>query len=271
MNFISKLREWYFTKNALPYWCVLSLDCLILLASGIFCYYLDHGGNDLTGNFWSLLGTLCVYLVAYLVGIRFMRTYQAIIRYSSFVDLLKIAYANAIGIFIIAMARYFGHVDTWLVPVRMRELFFTFIIATLLMTMLRVIVKMLYDSMTSGKAKRVFIYGTHSGGVGLAKLIRSTKPSKFVLKGFVSDTVKAKGKYMMGVEIFPNDEHLVEEMKLQSVDALLVSPLKGDEIRENMEMVNRLVRTTSNCLSWLVPRNGTEKVISRTRKSRRWT
>lgn len=241
MNFISKLREWYFTKNALPYWCVLSLDCLILLASGIFCYYLDHGGNDLTGNFWPLLGTLCVYLVAYLVGIRFMRTYQAIIRYSSFVDLLKIAYANAIGIFIIAMARYFGHVDNWLVPVRMRELFFTFIIATLLMTMLRVIVKMLYDSMTSGKAKRVFIYGTHSGGVGLAKLIRSTKPSKFVLKGFVSDTVKAKGKYMMGVEVFPNDEHLVEEMKLQSVDALLVSPLKGDEIRENMEMVNRLV------------------------------
>lgn len=241
MNFISKLREWYFTKNALPYWCVLSLDCLILLASGIFCYYLDHGGNDLTGNFWPLLGTLCVYLVAYLVGIRFMRTYQAIIRYSSFVDLLKVAYANAIGIFIIAIARYFGHVDNWLVPVRMRELFFTFIIATLLMTMLRVIVKMLYDSMSSGKAKRVFIYGTHSGGVGLAKLIRSTKPSKFVLKGFVSDTVKAKGKYMMGVEVYPNDEHLVEEMKLQSVDALLVSPLKGDEIRENMEMVNRLV------------------------------
>ena len=112
MNFISKLREWYFTKNALPYWCVLSLDCLILLASGIFCYYLDHGGNDLTGNFWPLLGTLCEYLVAYLVGIRFMRTYQAIIRYSSFVDLLKIGYANAIGIFIIAMARYFGHVDS---------------------------------------------------------------------------------------------------------------------------------------------------------------
>lgn len=241
MNFISKLREWYFTKNALPYWCVLSLDCLILLASGIFCYYLDHGGIYLMGNFWPLLGTLCVYLVAYLVGIRFMRTYQAIIRYSSFVDLLKVAYANAIGIVIIAMARYFGHVDNWLVPVRMRELFFTFIIATLLMTMLRVIVKMLYDSMTSGKAKRVFIYGTHSGGVGLAKLIRSTKPSKFVLKGFVSDTVKAKGKYMMGVEVFPNDEHLVDEMKLQGVDALLVSPLKSDEIRENMEMVNRLV------------------------------
>lgn len=241
MNFISKIREWYFTKNALPYWCVLILDCLILLISGVFCYYLDHGGDKLANNFWPLLGTLCVYLVAYLIGIRFMRTYQAIIRYSSFVDLTRIAYANAIGIVIIALLREFAHVDRWLEPVRMRELFFTFIIATLLMTALRVIVKMLYDSMTSGKAKRVFIYGTHSGGVGLAKMIKSVKPSRFVLKGFVSDTVSGKGKYMMGVEIFRNDEQLVDEMKKEGAEALLVSPLKSEDIRKNMDMVNQLV------------------------------
>ena len=241
MNFISKIREWYFTKNALPYWCVLILDCLILLASGVFCYYLDHGGSELANNFWPLLGTLCIYLIAYLIGIRFMRTYQAIIRYSSFVDLTRIAYANAIGIAIIALLREFAHVDRWLEPVRMRELFFTFIIATFLMTALRVIVKMLYDSMSTGKAKRVFIYGTHSGGVGLAKMIKSTKPSRFVLKGFVSDTVSGKGKYMMGVEIFRNDNQLVEEMKREGAEALLVSPLKGEEIRKNTEMVNRLV------------------------------
>jgi len=241
MNFISKLREWYFTKNALPYWCVLIIDCLILLASGLVCYYLDHGAIELTRNFWPLMGTLCVYLFAYMIGFRIMRTYQAIIRFSSFVDLTRVAYANAIGMLIIAIARYFGHVDRWLEPVRMRELFFTFIIATLLMTMVRIVVKMLYDSMTTGKAMRVFIYGTHSGGVGLAKLIRSTKPSRFVLKGFASDSVVSKGKYMMGVEIFPNDDHLVEAMKKEGADGLLVSPLKGDEIRRNSEMINRLV------------------------------
>ena len=241
MNFISKLREWYFTKNALPYWCVLIIDCLILLASGLVCYYLDHGAIELTRNFWPLMGTLCVYLFAYMIGFRIMRTYQAIIRFSSFVDLTRVAYANAIGMLIIAIARYFGHVDRWLEPVRMRELFFTFIIATLLMTMVRIVVKMLYDSMTTGKAMRVFIYGTHSGGVGLAKLIRSTKPSRFVLKGFASDSVGSKGKYMMGVEIFPNDDHLVEAMKKEGADGLLVSPLKGDEIRRNSEMINRLV------------------------------
>ncbi len=240
MNFFSKLREWYFTRNALPYWCVLILDCLILLGSGIVCYYLGHGAILLAENFWPLLGTLLIYLVAYMVGFRLMRTYQAIIRYSSFVDLTRLAFANATGILIIAVARYFFHVDRWLEAVRMRELFFTFIIATLLMTGVRVVVKMLYDSMQSGKAQRVFIYGTHSGGVGLAKMIRSTKPSRFVLKGFVSDTVSGKGKYMMGAEIFPNDEHLCEEMKLEGANALLVSPLKADAIRENEKMVNSL-------------------------------
>ena len=241
MNFISKLREWYFTKNALPYWCVLILDCLILLFSGILCYYLDHGGSELTNNFWPLVGTLCVYLIAYLIGIRLMHTYQAIIRYSSFVDLTRIASANAIGFVIIAIARYYVHVDRWLEPVRIRELFFTFLIATLMMTALRVVVKMLYDSMHTGKATRVFIYGTHSGGVGLAKMIRSTKPSRFVLKGFVSDTVNGKGKYMMGVEIFRNDAHLVDEMKKENADALLVSPVKSEELRKNTEMINSLV------------------------------
>ena len=241
MKFISKLREWYFTKNALPYWCVLILDCLILLFSGVLCYYLDHGGSELTNNFWPLLGTLCVYLIAYLIGIRLMHTYQAIIRFSSFVDLTRIASANAIGFVIIAIARYCVHVDRWLEPVRIRELFFTFLIATLMMTALRVVVKMLYDSMHTGKATRVFIYGTHSGGVGLAKMIRSTKPSRFVLKGFVSDTVNGKGKYMMGVEIFRNDAHLVDEMKKENADALLVSPLKSEELRKNTEMINSLV------------------------------
>ena len=241
MKFISKLREWYFTKNALPYWCVLILDCLILLFSGVFCYYLDHGGSELTNNFWPLLGTLCVYLIAYLIGIRLMHTYQAIIRYSSFVDLTRIASANAIGFVIIAIARYCVHVDRWLEPVRIRELFFTFLIATLMMTALRVVVKMLYDSMNTGKTTRVFIYGTHSGGVGLAKMIRSTKPSRFALKGFVSDTVNVKGKYMMGVEIFRNDAHLVDEMKKENADALLVSPLKSEELRKNTEMINSLV------------------------------
>ena len=241
MNFLTKLKEWYFTRNALPYLCVLIADCLILLASGMICFYLDNGGNGLAGNFWPLLGTLCVYLPAFLIGFRVMRTYQAIIRYSSFVDLERLAVANFIGICIIAMARIFLHADRWLVPVRLRELVLIFCIATLLMTAMRVMLKTLYDSLKTDKAVRVFIYGTHSGGVGMAKMIRNVKPSRYILKGFVSDTVGKKGSYIMGARVFPNNSAVIEEMKRRNVHALLVSPLKADALRENTEMVNRLM------------------------------
>ena len=45
----------------------------------------------------------------------------------------------------------------------------------------------------------------------------------------------------MGVEIFRNDAHLVDEMKKENADALLVSPLKSEELRKNTEMINSLV------------------------------
>ena len=241
MNFVIRLKEWYFTKSALPYWCVLVADCVILLATGLTCYYFDHGGNELAGNFWALLGTLCVYLIAYLIGFRVMRTYRAIIRYSSFVDLQRLALANLIGIGIIAVVRIWVHTDQWLVPIRMRELVQTFFIATLLMTGMRVLMKELYDSTRTDKALKAFIYGTHSGGVGMAKMIRNVKPARFVLKGFISDTVDSKGSYMMGVRVFPNTDGIVDEMKGRGVKALLVSPLKADALRENTEMVNRLM------------------------------
>ena len=40
---ISKISNWYFSKGALPYWCLLILDCLIILGSDILVYALNNG------------------------------------------------------------------------------------------------------------------------------------------------------------------------------------------------------------------------------------
>ena len=41
-NPLDKLLNWYFTKNSLPYWCILIIDCLILMASGFLVYFIFH-------------------------------------------------------------------------------------------------------------------------------------------------------------------------------------------------------------------------------------
>ena len=35
-----KILNWYFTKNSLPYWCILLIDCLTVGASGLLSYWI---------------------------------------------------------------------------------------------------------------------------------------------------------------------------------------------------------------------------------------
>jgi FlaA1/EpsC-like NDP-sugar epimerase len=46
---------------------------------------------------------------------------------------------------------------------------------------------------------------------------------------------------LQGVEVYRNDEHLLELMQRKGVKALLVSPLKREDFIKNQEMVNQLV------------------------------
>lgn len=140
------------------------------------------------------------------------------------------------------VSKYMLHSDKWLMDIRMKDIGLAALLATALMWAVRVLVKYLFDSTFNQKqAKRVFIYGVKTGGVGLAKSIRNQEESSFILAGFVSDEQDLKSGYLMGVRIYSNNEYLVDEMKKHHAEALLVSPLKNEAIRDNSEMVGRLI------------------------------
>ena len=240
---VSKFSNWYFSKGALPFWCILIMDCLIVLGADFFVYALNNGTLHTLQTFGSLMGTFCFYLLFYIVGFRLFHTYSGVIRYSSFVDLQRVGFAMLTGLILIAGLKYGLHSDSWLMSVRMKDIGIAALLAVALMWAMRVLVKFLYDSTFHQKqATRVFIYGVRAGGVGLAKSIRNQEASTFVLAGFVSDEPDMKNRYLMGVRVYPNDENLTEEMKKHQAEILLVSPLKNEAIRNNPEMVTRLIK-----------------------------
>ena len=239
---ISKLTNWYFSRNALPYWGILLLDCLLVLCADFLVYALNNGVLFTLQHFGVLAGAFGFYLVFYIVGFRLFHTYSGVIRYSSFVDLQRIGFAMLTGLLLALGVKYMLHSDEWLAPIRARDLGIAALLATALLWSVRVLVKFLYDSTYRQKrAKRVFIYGVKAGGVGLAKSIKNQESPSFVLTGFVSDHSDMPGRYLMGVKVYPNDENLVREMKRLKTKTLLVSPLKNDAIRNNPEMVGRLL------------------------------
>ena len=238
MNFIQKLARWYFTKRALPYWGVLIQDAVIVFASACVVNALGEGTVQSIWS-WKALSLNALYvLLCYLVGFRLLHTYSGVIRYSSFVDLQRVCFANLIGLGLSELLCGFG----FSALLGYIDLMAVFMMTTLLMWMLRVVVKYIYDvAFISGRAKRVFIYGVKKGGVSLAKSIQNEEKSKYILAGFVTDDLEYVGKRLRGVRVVKNNMHLVEEMKLRQATVLLVSPLYSEKFRNDTKLIDSLI------------------------------
>ena len=242
MKSISQLANWYFSKNALPYWAVMAMDCMIVLFSNLVAYYVFRDATLYNANFFPLLGTLLIYLVPYIIGFRLMKTYSGVLRYSSFIDLVRIGIANFIGITAIWAIRHFLPADEYLVAQPKNVLMCGWMIATLLMFAIRIMVKYIYDYVREESAsRRVFIYGTKAGGNALAKSIRVAYPPQFQLAGFVSDSNDMPGHILQGVKVYRNDDRLLENMRAQKATGILISPFKASRFAANEKMVNLLV------------------------------
>ena len=243
MSLFSRLSTWYFSKKSLPYWGIILLDCCLILFSGLLVYTLNNGVLSTLDILGHLLVTLLVCLIPYLVGFRLFHTYSGIIRYSSFVDLQKVGFAVLFGLICVVVFQALTDFSPYLVYIRKRDLILSALLAMSLMWMMRVFVKFFYVStFRVAKAERAFIYGVKQGGVSLAKSIQNQDPARFVLAGFISDIAEIGYRYLMGVKVYPNDEELVSVMRKKRSNVLLVSPLKVEAIRNNQEMVDRLIK-----------------------------
>ena len=243
INPFNKILNWYFTKNTLPYWCVLIADCLFVFFSGIFTYWIFNKTAVLFDHRFAVIYTMLIYTVFAVVGFRAFRTYSGIVRYSSFVDLLRVAYGSSLSL---GLALIYSLILEDQVPciaaLNQTQTVVTFFIATLLMWAGRVVVKNLYDVMVADKkAMRVLIYGALTGGIGLAKNINSQKPKKYKLQGFISHDKQANHMLLMGKQVYNINDDIAAIVEKKHIDAVLVSPFRLNDFRNNQKIQDTLI------------------------------
>lgn len=242
MKLFYKLSQWYFTKDALPYWCVFAFDCFVVVMSGLVSHTMIWGAAATASHFMPLLGTLLFYLVFYIIGFKIFHTYSGVMRYTSFADIHRIAFANFIGGFAIAFMRQVFKYDIYFVQIRIRELAMTFVLATAVMWTVRMIVKYMYEFYKRDQdARGVFIYGVKTGGVSIARSLLNDTDMSYKLKGFVSDASDIVGKMLMGVKVYRNDRNLLKIMEKEKADTFFVSPLKKDDFIKQTALVDMLI------------------------------
>ncbi len=239
MNPFHKIINWYFKKTALPYWCIFLFDSATVFFSGVFTYWLFNKTNALIDNRFNVFNTLVIYTLLTWVGFRVFHTYSGIVRYSSFVDLTRVAWGNIVGLVLSLVVMYV--LDIMSVKgvgiLSLTETVTMFFITTLLMWAVRVLVKTLYDLTASNKrAIRVLIFGAMTGGVGLAKNIRSQKPLRYRLCGFISHDDSYKHTRLMGEKVYGIHEDFPRIIKNEGVEAILVSSLRVRDFQNNQEL-----------------------------------
>ena len=245
MNFIKKLVNWYFRRNSLPYWCIFILDGFILLFSGLVGFWMFSGWENLIQHIDGVFYSLMIYVLLSIIGTRVFHTYSGIVRYSSFVDLQRVAYANTLSLALSVGAHYllFNAPNPPFEPLHGRHLLVMYCLATMLMWSVRVVVKSLYDLTTLDvQASRVLIFGVTSDGIGLAKNIRSQRPRRFVVKGFIASTSRYKHNRLLGERVYSlDDDDMREIIYSQRIEAVLVSPQRANDFRNNQELQNVLI------------------------------
>ncbi|MGO5246511.1 polysaccharide biosynthesis protein [Prevotella sp. LCP21S3_D2] len=238
--FANKLTNWYFSKATLPYWCILALDSIAIVIAGMIATYIAEGGEVIASHFWNYLLMFVCSLPLFVVGMRMFHTYSGIMRYSSFVDLLRISGALVVG-FILNCVLLLMIPENILCEITTESIVVMLFISMIEMWTMRILVKYMYDSSFSAETKiPVFILGVREGGISLAKSMRNDHPSQYVVKGFTTEETAMVGRFLLGCEVYSYDETLTGVMHKMNVKTLFVSPLVTEKFLEKQDMIDKL-------------------------------
>ena len=237
-----KFSNWYFSRKALPHWGILAFDSLIVTFSAFVGLSVQASESDV---YWSLpavwLGLLTAVLVFW-IPFRLFHTYAGVVRYTSFVDMQRLASASFIGTFILwALSWFIQPGGAYVAVPETIGCVVIFMVSTLGLWASRLVVKRTYDYYRTHEAEPIVIYGTKAGGVSLAKSLYTLRDKKYRLVAFISDDPNMKGAYLMGKKVYMNGTGIAEQFKQLGVKLLFVSPLKSDLFRNNAQMVDEFL------------------------------
>ena len=237
-----KIFHRYFSAKVLPIWTILLIDVLIIVVSSLLAYALRYDFRSIFLESSTIGKTIVWTVIVNLVFFRVFRTYSNVLRFSSFIDIMRIFVSLTVSyaLLMISSVLLASYLDIRLAPVSV--LFMAYIISFAIMSCSRIVVKMFYELLNfdGSHSANVFIYGAKEAGVNIAKALRVNLRNHYRLRGFIGDEPELINKVMMGVKVFPNDESLIDVLNDRDVHTIIISPAKMEELKKS-DMADRLL------------------------------
>ena len=232
----------YLSLKVLPIWTILLMDVVLVAASCLLAYVLRFDIRQVTADIMHVEQGVLWCIVVNLLFFKMFKTYSGVLRYSSFVDIMRIFVALSCAYVLMLVLRVAtqGIGGAGLPPCSV--LLMAYIVNFGLMAVSRMVVKLLFDTLNFDErhSANVFIYGAKEAGVNIAKSLRVNLRNHYRLRGFIADEPNLIGKVLMGVKVYANDRELMDKLNEKDVQVVIVSPAKMDELKKS-DLIDRLL------------------------------
>ena len=226
--------------NYIPRWGVLLLDLLLcavafwvsIWVGSDFFHYIDNS-RQMLGIGWQCAIVLGVQVITFWI----FHTYSGILRYSTFIDTIKVFLANLSAGLILMIINLIMDSAVGHHPILNSMLFIYVPFAFVMLFALRVGVKTIYESLLRDQGSpRVMIYGTQAAGIAIAKMLRSAGNAPYRPAGFIADPGQKTGYDLAGLRVRMLNESLFVWMRAHGIRHVIVSPLKMQSINPGKDL-----------------------------------
>ncbi len=231
-----------FSSRILPSWTILLFDLGIVVLSIVLAYIIRFSLTDAATMAGEMRMGFLIVIPFALLFFRVFRTYSNIIRLSSFVDVMHIFVALTLTYFCAAGVSLVCPLIFTKAFTPLSVLMISYVISFTVLVLSRIIIKMLYDHFNQSSTEQLntYIYGTQTG-IDIAKALRTEAENRFRICGFIADNPDMAGKVMMGVNVYLNDDRLVDRLRRDRVTAVIVSPAKAKNLKAS-DFADRMLK-----------------------------
>lgn len=219
----------------LPRWLVILLDTFVAGASTVFAFFILRNIMTVFYPVLNLWQQGFFFLLTHIAFFFVFSTYSGVIRHSTFVDIIKIAFACfsamlfAVAVNVVYSLMHSQQIFQLPFIVIIMALTFTGMLST------RVLVKSIYSALTAvspENKQRILILGVDDDTIAIADAINASPSQRFVLAGFISlkkDYINLK---ILEKPVFKFNKQLFLSMKNLGIDGVLIV---GNKLSTNVK------------------------------------
>lgn len=212
----------------LPRWIIFAIDITIVAISVAITYLII---DSLSVKYNSVLERPYRASIILLVNAMFFmiyRTYAGIIRHSTFIDGVKLLVATTSSYLFILVSNYVVNLAFGIKVFLSTSLFITYVISFLLLFLFRILVKNFFEKYIQSEGSqnliKAIIYGADANAISVANALRTEKPGRFKLVGFVDKFNQVKtSKKILDLPILNQAKKIHVIMRSMGAEALIIA------------------------------------------------